>query len=122
MKTSPQSIEEVSLEFQRIRAQAKGRPHFPKELWRAAAALNEVHSIKEIALKLGVSTYYLRKRLKSVQPKITMGFAQAQAIPHHHSLVEITIKRNQSPINLRWVGPVKELPTLFVKLFRGEIS
>ena len=37
MKTSPQSIEEVAQEFQRVREQARGRPHFPKELWKAVA-------------------------------------------------------------------------------------
>jgi hypothetical protein len=123
MKTDPRSLEEVAHEFQRIRSQKQGeRLRYPKELWQEVFVLADAHPINEIASALGVSHQYLRKRLNT-RPKIAIGFAQVQPLTNSkHSHVEVTIKRLEHPITLRWTGPVKDLPILIGKLFRGGDS
>lgn len=123
MKTSPRSLEQVAQDFHRIRSQKQGRrPCFPKELWQEVFDLAATYYVAEIASALGISAQYLRNRLRK-QSKITIGFAQAQILSNkEQSLVELTIKRLDHPITLRWTGLIKDLPLLIGKLFRGEFS
>jgi hypothetical protein len=119
MKTDPRSLEEVAQEFQRIRSQKQGRLRYPKDLWQEVFVLADAYPVNEIASALGISHQYLRKRLNT-RPKIAIGFAQVQPLMNsNHSHVEVTIKRLEHPITLRWTGPIKDLPVLIGKLFRG---
>ena len=122
MKAVPHSIEGVAREFHRIRSQTQGRPRFPKELWQAAFSLSGSHTVAEIASALGISSQYFRKRLDQSRED-AQGFAQIRALHNEsHSFVEITLKQQAGPLTLRWTGPIKDLPTLIGKLFRGEFS
>ena len=123
MKTSPQTLEEVAQKFHRIRAMKQGRRiRLPKELWEEVFDLTTTYYVAEIATALGISNQYLKKRLEK-QPKIMLGFTQAQVLNNkNHSLIELTIKRQEHPITLRWTGLIKDLPVLVEKLFRGEFS
>lgn len=121
MKTGSRSLEEVAREFQRIRSQKQGRPRYPKELWQEVFVLADEHSINEIASALGISHQYLRKRLNT-RSKIAIGFAQVHPLLNkNHSTVELTIRRVEHPITLRWTGLIKDLPVLIAKLFRGDL-
>lgn len=120
MKTTPRSLAEVAQEFHRIRSQGRGRPRFPKGLWQEVFDLAATYSVAEMAPALAISPQYLRKRLNT--QKITIGFAQAQVLPKSLSLVEVTIRQQEHPVTLRWTGPIKHLPILVGKLFRGDFS
>ncbi len=123
MKTSPRTLEEVVQKFQRIRALNQGRRiHLPKELWKEVFDLTNTYYVAEIAAALGISIQYLKRRLEK-QPKVILGFTQAQVLNNkNQSLIELMIKRQEHPITLRWTGLIKELPLLIEKLFRGEFS
>ena len=123
MKTSSNTLEEVAQKFHRIRAQKQGRRiRFPKELWKEVFDLTTTYYVAEIAAALGISTQYLKKRLEK-QPKIMLGFTQAQVLNNkNQSLIALTIKRQEHPITLRWTGLIRDLPVLIEKLFRGEFS
>jgi len=122
MKSVPPSLEEVAREFHRIRSQKKGHTRFPKDLWQAAFDLTATYSVVEIASALGISSQYFRQRLAQ-RKEDAQGFAQVRPLPNAtHSFVEITLKRQAGPLTLRWTGPIKDLPTLVGKLFRGEFS
>lgn len=122
MTLGTRSLEEIAQEFHRIRSQKNGRPHFPKELWKAAFDLTATYSLAEVASALGISPQYLKKRLGQ-DKGITQNFAQARLLPtDSHSFIEITLKHQAGPLTLRWTGPIKDLPALVGKLFRGEFS
>lgn len=120
MKSVPSSLEEVAREFHRIRSQ--GHKRFPKELWQAAFKLAATHSVAEIASALGISSQYFRLRLAQRKENV-QGFAQVHPLPSEsHSFVEITLKQQAGPLTLRWTGPIKDLPVLICRLFRGEFT
>ena len=97
-------------------------PVIPKELWKEVFDLTNTYYVAEIAAALGISSQYLKRRLEK-QPKVILGFTQAQVLNNkNQSLIELTIKRQEHPITLRWTGLIKELPLLIEKLFRGEFS
>lgn len=122
MISIPRSLEDLAQDFHRVRFEGKRRPRYPKELWQAACALTATHSVPDIAKALGVSLQYFKQRL-GLENKVSQDFAQVRTLhSESHSFVEITLKKPSGPLTLRWTGPIKDLPNLVGKLFRGEFS